>query len=338
MTGGDRHPMAACPSGWYAVALSGDVRAGERIHRNFAGRDVVIYRCASGRAVVSDAYCPHLGAHLGIHGRVVGEELACTFHGFRFDCSGACVATGYGTKPPPAARLATRTVVERNGAILVWHDASGAGPTWEVPALDWTGWLPQKSWFFEGLAAHAQDMTENSVDTGHFGHAHFFRDIEMAAPLALEGPSMTLHYRFKRPANPRTGAGILFDVEAKITAWAIGVTIAEAKVADFGLHNRVLVYHTPTSDGRIDVWVITSIRPVERPERMNPVLGALPRPLLNALVAAQVHRYTTSDIQGDFPYLSNKRYLARPGLAEGDGPIGRFRSWARQFYPEGQTP
>ena len=207
-----------------------------------------------------------------------------------------------------------------------------------MPSLDWTGWRPLKSWFHEGLRAHAQDMTENSVDTGHFAHAHFFRDIELLEPLRLAGPAMTLRYRFRRSANPREGTGTMFDVEANITAWAIGVTIAEASVKDFGLHNRVIVYHTPTSDGRIDVWVSSSIRPVEHPERMSRVLGMLPRSLVTALVAEQVHRYTTSDIQGDFPYLSNKRYLTRPALDDGDGPIGRFRSWAQQFYPEGPKP
>lgn len=51
-----------------------------------------------------DAYCPHLGAHLGIGGTVEGETLRCPFHAFRFDTGGVCVATGYGTKPPPTAR------------------------------------------------------------------------------------------------------------------------------------------------------------------------------------------------------------------------------------------
>ena len=28
----------------------------------------------------------------------------------------------------------------------------------------------------------------------------------------------------------------------------------------------------------------------------------------------------------------NKIWLPVPALAEGDGPIGRYRQWARQFY------
>jgi hypothetical protein len=28
----------------------------------------------------------------------------------------------------------------------------------------------------------------------------------------------------------------------------------------------------------------------------------------------------------------HKRYLARPALAAGDGPLGLYRKWTRQFY------
>jgi hypothetical protein len=34
----------------------------------------------------------------------------------------------------------------------------------------------------------------------------------------------------------------------------------------------------------------------------------------------------------DIPIWEAKRYLARPVLCDGDGEIGKFRRWARQFY------
>ena len=30
------------------------------------------------------AHCPHMGAHLGFGGRVVGEAIRCPMHGFSF--------------------------------------------------------------------------------------------------------------------------------------------------------------------------------------------------------------------------------------------------------------
>jgi hypothetical protein len=46
------------PNSWYAVAFSADLRPGAVVARTL------------------DACCPHLGAHLGIGGRVVEAERA----------------------------------------------------------------------------------------------------------------------------------------------------------------------------------------------------------------------------------------------------------------------
>ena len=33
---------------------------------------------------VTDAYCPHLGAHLGFGGKVEGDCIKCPFHEWKF--------------------------------------------------------------------------------------------------------------------------------------------------------------------------------------------------------------------------------------------------------------
>ena len=44
-----------------------------------------------------DAYCAHLGAHLGVGGKVEGECIRCPFHGWRYDGeSGKCTEIPYG--------------------------------------------------------------------------------------------------------------------------------------------------------------------------------------------------------------------------------------------------
>ena len=42
----------------------------------------------SGEVHVMDAFCPHLGAHLGHGGHVDGCEIVCPFHGWQFDADG----------------------------------------------------------------------------------------------------------------------------------------------------------------------------------------------------------------------------------------------------------
>ena len=86
----------------------------------------MLFRTRSGEARVLDAYCAHLGAHLGEGGRVVGENLRCPFHGWHYDGSGACVKIPYAAdsdRIPKRARVRAWDVVERNRMIFVWHHA-----------------------------------------------------------------------------------------------------------------------------------------------------------------------------------------------------------------------
>jgi phenylpropionate dioxygenase-like ring-hydroxylating dioxygenase large terminal subunit len=135
MTVATRRALSPYPSGWYAVAFAAELPRQGTLTRSLAGHELLLFRTASGQAAAIDAYCPHLGAHLGRGGRVCGEVLRCPFHGFQFDTGGRCVATGYGTKPPPNAVAKTWPLRERNGMLLVYHGAAGSVPPWEVPAV-----------------------------------------------------------------------------------------------------------------------------------------------------------------------------------------------------------
>ena len=42
-----------------------------------------------------DAFCPHMGAHLGFGGEVVGNSIKCPFHGWSFDREGKCQRIPY---------------------------------------------------------------------------------------------------------------------------------------------------------------------------------------------------------------------------------------------------
>ena len=75
---------------------------------------MVAFRTESGQAKVVDAYCPHMGAHLGYgirdqagHGSaVVGESIVCPFHGWAYDGEGKC--TPYPLRQKHAAESRAR--------------------------------------------------------------------------------------------------------------------------------------------------------------------------------------------------------------------------------------
>ena len=50
-------------------------------------------------------------------------------------------------------------------------------------------------------------------------------------------------------------------------------------------------------------------------------------------VAHFMHRGAVGGVDQDIPIWEGIRYVPQPRLVKGDGPIGRFRTWASQFRP-----
>ena len=84
-----RYPFPPNPEGWYLLCESASLAPGDVVPLHYFGRELVLYRTEGGRAVVADAHCPHMGAHLGYGGVVDGEGIRCPFHHWRYDVDGA---------------------------------------------------------------------------------------------------------------------------------------------------------------------------------------------------------------------------------------------------------
>lgn len=82
--------------GWYWIINSCDLKAGDVKAIPYCGRNVVLFRGKNGKPYVLDAYCAHMGAHLGIGGKVKHNNcIECPFHGWMFDGeTGNCVLSG----------------------------------------------------------------------------------------------------------------------------------------------------------------------------------------------------------------------------------------------------
>jgi phenylpropionate dioxygenase-like ring-hydroxylating dioxygenase large terminal subunit len=142
---------------------------------------LVAFRGAGGQAAVFVDRCPHRNFPLS-HGRVTAEgTLACGYHGWCFDASGACV-TIPGLVSDNVATARTRSVdahatMERDGIVWFWGEP-GREPTrdpFRLPILP-----PRRS----GTVVLRCDVEstlhaalENSLDVPHtaFLHGGLFR-------------------------------------------------------------------------------------------------------------------------------------------------------------------
>lgn len=322
------------PNSWYAVAFSDELRPGGVLARVVAERALVVFRTRSGEACAMDAYCPHLGAHLGVGGTVEGETIRCPFHAFRFDTTGVCVATGYGTKPPPSARARVWPLREENGVVFVYYDHAGAPPEWEPPTLDVSaGWTPLRHTTYD-IHDHPQETVENSVDLGHFAIVHGYSDVTLRDEMTASGPHFHIAYTARRPMPllQRLGArvGFVYDIDI----WGLGFSIVTITVERLGVMARLFVLATPTIPERINLSLALTLRRITDPGRIHPLARLIPRASLEWLIARMIQQSVIHDATQDFVIWENKRHIQPPALARGDGPIGPFRSWARQFYAQ----
>jgi nitrite reductase/ring-hydroxylating ferredoxin subunit len=320
------------PSGWFMLALSSELPRGKVLTKRLAGRDVVLYRTESGVASAVDPYCPHMGAHFGHGGCVKGESIVCPFHAFRFGPDGKCVATGYGTPAPPKLRARTYPVNETHGLVLVWYGSAGEAPTFDVPDIDTDGWKGPltKTYVMRG---HPQETSENSVDMGHLGVVHGYRDVNILRELACDPGHLSVKYSMLRPYIQELS--MLGDIYAEffIHVYGLGYSRVEVEVPRFGLRTRHLIFATPTDTEKMELRIGFAHRGFDRPKRLPRALAALPFAALDRVMLLAGMKAFSHDVEQDFDIWNNKTYVHPPQLAVGDGPIGAYRRWAKQFYP-----
>jgi 3-ketosteroid 9alpha-monooxygenase subunit A len=171
-------PHEVMPTSWFQIEWSDALKPGDVKPLKYFKKELVLYRTEDGVAHLADAYCAHLGAHLGHGGRVEGCELVCPFHGWRWNTDGTNALVPSEGKPSASRRvLKIWDVIETNGIIWAWHDVLGRPPLWEAPAERrgenrFLPVYPHCTYRWEKIRAQPQFIAENTVDLDHLIYVH----------------------------------------------------------------------------------------------------------------------------------------------------------------------
>ncbi|KAL4219145.1 hypothetical protein ACF0H5_021727 [Mactra antiquata] len=163
------------PNGWFGLLESWQIKVGESKAVSALGQELAVFRDTKGEVHILDAYCPHMGAHLAVGGRVVDNCLECPFHGWRFrGHDGKCTFIPYADKVPEVSKIKSWTSMELNGWIYIWHHAEGAEPYWKLPELEE---VTSGAWQYKGrtehyINAHIEEVPENGADVAHLKMVH----------------------------------------------------------------------------------------------------------------------------------------------------------------------
>jgi phenylpropionate dioxygenase-like ring-hydroxylating dioxygenase large terminal subunit len=315
MTETKRFPFPM-PNGWFAVCFSDEVPAGTLRSARYFARDLVVLRGADGVARAFDAYCPHLGAHLGHGGKVEGDGIRCPFHGWRYDGSGRCVEVPYARKIPAKAALRRWEVVERNGLVFVWRHAAGAPPSWEVPVVAeltdgaWTA-PERRDWVIRSCS---QEMAENTVDPAHFRWVHRTNTVPETESAEIRGHVLHVVSN-NRVATPRGEQPGRIEIQAH--GFGFGWTRFSG-IADL----LVLTTGSPIDDDHTHTRLQFAVKKLASSDATRGVGRAF---------IAEIER----QFQQDIPIWEHKIHLEHPLLVEGESDIATLRRWAKQFYGPG---
>jgi 3-ketosteroid 9alpha-monooxygenase subunit A len=306
------HAWNGYPRGWFVVCFSSELPVGGTLQLKYFDEAMVAYRGEDGQAHVLEAYCPHMGAHLGAGGKVVGSTIACPFHAWRFAGDGTCVEIPYAKKIPPRACLKRWPVRELNGVLMIHHDPEGREPDFEVPVIPEYGsseWLPWATHRYT-IKTHPREIVDNLADKAHFPAVHV-TEIE---DFGFEVDGVRATQRVKGTAHLANGG---VDKFSSLTTYhGPGYLIMRM---DGALQNYMLLAHTPIGPNELHLRMAVTLKIVGSAERTK------------GYVAGYLDNLKKG-FEDDLHIWENKIYRDPPLLCDGDGPIGKLRKWYRQFY------
>jgi 3-ketosteroid 9alpha-monooxygenase subunit A len=302
------------PFGWFAIALSDEIKPGEVKTLQYFGTEFVIWRGENGQVNAVDPFCPHLGAHLGINSDVIGDDLRCPFHHWSFNGEGAVTDIPYTKLIPPKLKrscLSTWPVEEVDGVVFAWYHPAKAAPKWDVARLPE---CPDGDWILAEthdwiINIHCQEITENGQDHAHFGAVHGVP----FAPLGefkIEGwvRRNTVVAEMKTPKGLMTG-------KIDVTATGPGQSITEyTDVTHVVQSQQVTPIDAETTHLRWQMYHIPDLS-----EGRMRVTQARMRDLVK-------------QVNQDIPIWNRKRFMENPLLVKGDGPMLAYREQYARFY------
>ncbi len=324
-----RQPNLLFPSGWFLIGLSNEFPKGKVKPIKVFDRELVGFRTLSGTIAFLDAYCPHLGAHLGHGGCIVGETIRCPFHGLCFNTNGQCVKTYSKNSSSEKLLIKKWSVYENAGLIFIWYDQDeSSNPLWEIPHFNPEGCSPYLA-YSSIVPAHPLDTNENSVDIRHFFDVHNVSDLEILEQAKMENHIFHSRYRLNRQGIRFLKQNFIADVD--IYLYGLGYTVVNMYLAKYQIKTRLMTFYTCIDKEQTKMTIIFTITEMNI-QNAQVWLKIFPKKLINYFLSRILFLISISEVKNDIKIWKNKKYLTCPKLMVEDASIAKYRQWTKQFF------
>ncbi|PYM72790.1 MAG: (2Fe-2S)-binding protein [Candidatus Rokuibacteriota bacterium] len=160
---------------WIPALMSSELpeRDGAPVRVRLLGENLIAFRTTSGKIGLIQNHCPHRGASL-FFGRNEEEGLRCVYHGWKYDCEGACVDMP--SEPAESnfkskVRATAYPCVERNDVIWTYMGPRRTPPP--LPDIE-PNMLPRSEYAVQKVLRECNwfQALEGDIDTSHLGFLH----------------------------------------------------------------------------------------------------------------------------------------------------------------------
>src|SRR5258705_67664 len=160
---------------WIPALMSSELpeRDGAPVRVRLLGESLIGFRTTSGKIGLIQNHCPHRGASL-FFGRNEEEGLRCVYHGWKYDCEGACVDMP--SEPAESnfkskVRATAYPCVERNDVIWTYMGPRRTPPP--LPDIE-PNMLPRSEYAVQKVLRECNwfQALEGDIDTSHLGFLH----------------------------------------------------------------------------------------------------------------------------------------------------------------------
>lgn len=331
---------------WYPAIASHELTAERPARVQMLGRRFTLFRDADGQARCLADVCVHRGGSLGT-GRMRNGQIACPYHGWRFDGSGRCTAIpsmGPGANIPPRAKVDAYPVQEKYGIVFAFLGdlpENERPPLMECPEYGQAGWRHNLIVF--DVKCNYERSIENGMDPAHNEFVHPThgtygeRDDYFVPEIRVEDQDWGCGFmqnflgRYAEGAEyanrtaMRTDKSGKFDPNVSAGTWHHGPASMLTKIhmaKDNWMHQYM--YECPIDDGNIRVFLVNMRNCLLTDEKDKAVADRC------VVIAKQ----DIAIVEELLP-VRTPASAARELLVEADGVISAYRGWLDKWEARG---
>ncbi|OWF39957.1 Cholesterol desaturase daf-36 [Mizuhopecten yessoensis] len=334
---------AVYPNGWFGIMESHTLPRGNSTYVSILGLHLAVFRGEDGESHVLDAYCPHMGANLGIGGRVVGNCIECPFHGWQFrGTDGKATKIPYAEKVPDFTKVKAYVSKETNGWIYLWHHAEKEHkdvPEWEIPNLDN---INNGRWTYRGrtehhINAHIEEIPENGADVSHLPQVH---GPMISAGVDLKEMWNTFwsfgHHKWtaaweQNPAPEKHIGTLKLTHSLNLFGKHLPLIDMDVRAQQIGPAIVYLEFDSPIGSG-VFVQSLTPVEPMVQKLVHNIYMDRK----VPTIIAKFFMLGEALQVERDVMIWNNKTFVSKPMFVKSkeDSLIAKHRRWYAQFYTE----